>query len=123
MPGLYVINGEQITHGTDDYIQQAVVATTQLDCSKWQFLTATYTSTDAKIYINGILIASATHDYMVPKNAARLNNNLGKGSNQEETTPPYSLAYLDDLRIYNRALNITEINNLMNCPGKTHIYE
>ena len=122
MPGLYVINGMQENIGTkpNGFTKVQVVSSTSLDSSKWQLLTATYTSTDANIYINGVLIASATHSYMLPDSATRTDNNLGLGSLQNSINVA-SLAFLDDLRIYNRDLNITEINNLMICPGNAQI--
>lgn len=75
---------------------------------KWHFVVGTYDGTFMKLYVNAHLIATKNVDgnidpYGQPL-AIALTRNLG--------TEGYTPATLDDIRIYNRALNNTEIGSL-----------
>ena len=63
----------------------------------------------AKIYVNGILTGSTSVSNKLPWNVIRRYNYAGCTSWEDAD----STACIDDLRIYKRALSLTEINALM----------
>jgi hypothetical protein len=80
--------------------------------NQWQFLTATYNQTNARIYLNGTLVAELnTQNYTRPFSLFRSNCYIGKSA---WNTDGYSSSYLDDLRFYNKSLTQEEIIELMN---------
>jgi hypothetical protein len=84
----------------------------QITLNRWQFLTATFNGTIARIYLNGTLVAeSNTQNHTRPFNKARSNCYIGKSN---WATDGYSCSYLDDLRFYNKSLTQEEIIELMN---------
>ena len=77
----------------------------------WHFLTATFDGNYMKIYINGTLTSSyALSTYTIPNNVNRDHNYIGKSSIASDG---YSSSLVDDLRIYNRCLNVSEIQKIM----------
>ena len=68
----------------------------------------TFSNGVCKIYLNGIL--TATQGCITPSSVNRLYCYVGKSN---WVADPNINAYLDELRIYNRSLDATEINELM----------
>lgn len=93
----------QITYAANNN-NVVVAATTQQDV--WYYFTYVYDGVNAKIYRNGVLLASE------PKSWNTLNNNdifrLGVGSNNVGGF----IGTFDDLKIYNYALSDNQITNL-----------
>ncbi len=80
--------------------------------NQWQFLTATFNGTNARVYLNGTLIAqSNTQNYTRPFDLSRSNCYIGRSA---WASDGYSSSYLDDLRFYNKSLTQEEILELMN---------
>jgi hypothetical protein len=95
--------------------QGEVISASSLKEKQWQFLTATFDGKLMCIYIDGNLMDSQLVTFAMPQ-ISRSFNYIGESSN-----PWYdgeSDSYLDDLRFYNKSLNQSEINNLMNLPGR-----
>lgn len=102
-PSMGVFNGSNET---------LVVANSQLQINEWTHLTAVLSSGLQIIYINGVEVANEP-SYEVPARVLRKKCYIGKsgwtGSNYQ-----YLNAYIDDFKIYNRALGIDEIQADMN---------
>ena len=79
--------------------------------NKWSFLVATYNGTHGNIYINGEKTGTSNNLFFFPGNIVRKSNFIGKSNWQRDE---YSYSIIDDLRIYNRYLDDSEINYLMN---------
>ena len=88
--------------------QIAVVSNTRVYANAFYFLAATFESTQAKLYINGVLVGSISYTSFLPKNVIRTRNYLGGSSWGGSQTN----SVIDDIRIYNRALSATEIVEL-----------
>jgi len=79
-----------------------------LQTNQWYLITATRANGVAKMYINGNLDATTTYSF-TPANQ-NFNLTLGMSNNSFQSFS----GKLDELRIYNRALNLQEITNLYN---------
>ncbi len=80
--------------------------------NQWQFLTATFNGTMARVYLNGTLVGeSNTQSYIQPFNLWRNSCYIGKSNWAPDG---YSHSYLDDLRLYNKSLTHEEILESMN---------
>jgi len=76
----------------------------------WTFITGTFDGTDQNFYINGELVD--TDAFTVNTNMTR---NLRIGAGRNESTPIYYFpGDIDDVKVYNRALTLSEISNLKN---------
>ena len=74
----------------------------------WTHIASTYDGNSLKLYMNGISVCQTTSGW--PMNITRISNYIGKsyyGSNA------YANATFDEIRFYNRALNQSEIRELM----------
>jgi hypothetical protein len=80
--------------------------------NQWQFLTATYNQKNARIYLNGTLVANSnTQNHTRLFYLSRSNCYIGKSHWPHDGN---SSSYLDDLRFYNKSLTQEEIIELMN---------
>jgi len=80
--------------------------------NQWQFLTATFNGTNARVYLNGTLEGESNiQSYTRPFNLSRSNCYIGKSA---WAIDAYSNSYLDDLRFHNKSLTQEEILELMN---------
>jgi hypothetical protein len=80
--------------------------------NQWQFLTSTINGTNARIYLNGTLVAELNfQSYIRPFNIWRSSCYIGKSN---WASHGYSHSFLDDLRFYNKSLTHEEIIELMN---------
>jgi hypothetical protein len=76
---------------------------------RWHFITGTYDGTTATLYIDGKSAASRA-------GTNELNNttsNLTVGVYNDGLTGPFN-GFIDDARIYNRALSATDVRQLYN---------
>ena len=85
-----------------------LLSNTILQTNQWYLITATRANGVAKIYINGNLDATTTYSF-TPVNQ-NFNLTLGMSNNSFQSFS----GKLDELRIYNRALNLQEITNIYN---------
>jgi hypothetical protein len=92
-----------------------VISQNSLNENQWQFLTTTFDGSTMFIYINGVLTGSQSFKYQMPL-IIRAVNYIGESWNSWNDGE--SESFLDDLRFYRKSLNKTEINYLMNLPGK-----
>lgn len=79
-----------------------------LQANVWTHLAYTYSSGTCKIYLNAALTASAS--CLAPRNVNRPSCLVGKSNFWSDGALN---AHIDDLRIYSRGLDITEINELV----------
>ena len=78
--------------------------------NQWSFIAASFNGTMTKLFINSTLVAASNVSSLQPVNVLRTNNFVGKSQH----TDGYSNSKVDELRIYNRCLSQTEIEDLMN---------
>lgn len=79
----------------------------------WYFICITWDGTTHKVYVNGALDATITTSAGIP--SVNRNTFLGKVDNNAALLD----GFLDDIRIYNRALSASEIQTLNNEGGST----
>jgi hypothetical protein len=77
---------------------------------QWQFFTATFDGTSARVYLNGTLMGSSSFSFSTLASIQRSNCYIGKSAWSGDG---YSSSYLDDLRFFNKSLTQTEIVQLM----------
>ena len=89
-------------------MNQYALSNLTLQINKWTHLAHTFSNKTCKIYFNGTLTGTAACN--APRSVTRSNCYIGKSN-----WPGDGLlnAHIDELRIYNRALNLTEINQLV----------
>ena len=87
-----------------------IEGTTGLPANTWTYLAATYDGTNLRIYVNGSLVNTVpqTGAYQVTTTPLRIGGDTYAGENFP--------GLIDNLRIYNRALSLTEIQTDMNTP-------
>ena len=86
----------------------------QFEFNKWYFFSIVLEKSALMIYVNGVLDVSATiQSINIPFNVIRNSNYIG-GSNWGYTGKSGLNGKIDDLKIFNRSLNQTEINKEMN---------
>jgi hypothetical protein len=71
----------------------------------------TLSGTNARIYVNGVEVANTKAN--LPKCLNRTSIYVGK-SNVDNDNNPNANGIFDEMRLYNRALSIGEIQSLMN---------
>lgn len=89
-------------------------ANSQLNLSQWYFLTAVYDGASQKVYLNGSLVSSNTVSITISPDEKPLTIGIETPGETE-----YFTGKLDDLRIYNVALNAAEIQALYHEGGWT----
>jgi len=110
----YYIGGDEGTNDLGFWLQNTRVASTSANLvttNSWQLITVTYdrNSGDAIIYRNGINVGSGNYQGTITGN----NNKLILGKRNESDSYYYN-GYMDEVRIYNRALSAGEVTRLYN---------
>ena len=84
--------------------------TAMLPASTWSHLTTTYDGTTLRLYVNGTQVASraVSGSIAVSSGALRIGGNAIWGE--------YFRGLIDEVRVYNRALSVTELQADMNAP-------
>jgi hypothetical protein len=100
-PDFVILSGSNLIFQT--------ISTKPITLNQWQFLTSTINGTNARIYLNGTLVANI-QNYNLPIHVSRSKCYIGK-SNWPDG---YSSSHLDDLRFYYKSLTQEEIIELMN---------
>ncbi|MEO8427268.1 MAG: LamG-like jellyroll fold domain-containing protein [Verrucomicrobiota bacterium] len=83
--------------------------TTTLSPNTWNLITGTYDGSSMNLYINGFLDATSPATLSMADNG--LNVRLGA---RQYATPVVFHGLIDDVRIYNRALSLAEVQTLLN---------
>ena len=86
-----------------------------LRLEQWYFIVVTYDGQKTKIYLNGSQSAESTESGGAPQAATF---GLGIGRNLDTGGDSFA-GVIDDIRIYDRALSASEINQVMNASGDT----
>lgn len=86
-----------------------------LSVSDWSMVTVTYDSRKMRIYHNAVEVAAMKKTGSIDQNASAVTA-LGNEPVGRPAKPYHGL--LDELRIYNKALSIVEINALLNFDGQ-----
>jgi hypothetical protein len=100
----YTQNSGTPSSGADSLMSNSV-----LPLNTWSFLAATYDGSNLNFYVNGRLVTTVTYNYTLGTSTSILE--LGEdafGDNYQ--------GFLDNVRIYNRALNAGEIVSDMSTP-------
>ncbi len=92
--------------------QTSIVGNTVLSAGEWYFVTGSYDINDGlmRIYINGIEDVVSTTPYFDPMNDV---SDLYIGTRNDQSTFPFN-GKIDNVMIFNRALDIGEIQKLYN---------
>jgi glucose/arabinose dehydrogenase/PKD repeat protein len=105
---LYSSNGSKPTTETFTSAVNAVPGPTALPLNAWSHLASTYDGTTLRLFVNGTQVASKAVTGAMPNtaNPLRIGGNAVYGD--------YFAGLIDEVRVYNRALNATEIKADMN---------
>jgi hypothetical protein len=90
-------------------VQSAPISLSEND---WIFIAATYDGSSMCLYTNGVLAAQVSNPGSIGVNS----NGVGIGSGIAAGGTDYFKGYIDGVRIYNRALSPTEIQQLYATP-------
>ena len=124
----YVTKGDQsyaIKHRDNNYIEFCIYDSgwhtvwSPVDSSfngAWHHLAGTYDGSELILYVDGVLAANSLHTGSI--NGSTFNVNIGRNA---EITDRFYDGLIDDVAIFSRALNGTDINNLMNNGGASFI--
>ncbi len=85
---------------------QEVQGTTSVNTTNWYFIAASIDNLNIKVYTNGLQEASVTKN-QTPNPVGQ----TGLIGNRNNGSIPF-VGLIDDVRVYNRVLNLTEIGNL-----------
>jgi hypothetical protein len=110
--GLYAAEGTGKGPALHLWIGSADVgvgSSTVLSLNTWTFLAATYDGATMKLYVNGALVASKAKSGTIKTTVDQLH--IGGDWAGEMFT-----GLIDNVRVYNRALSATELQNDMNTP-------
>jgi hypothetical protein len=106
--GLWLNNTDRFYFEVNDNSVHGVTGTTVLSVNTWYHVVATYDGVDLKIYVNGVLDATANSPGIVIDYAA---NPLTIGDG------PYNAKFhglIDEVTIYDYPLNLTQVQDLYN---------
>jgi uncharacterized protein (TIGR02145 family) len=92
-------------------IDQVAVSSQTMSLQKktWYHIAATYNGTEMKIYINGVLSGTSIATHIIGNSLP-----LFIGYQNLPSWEYYTMGRLDEIRIYNRALSVLEIEKLYN---------
>lgn len=80
-------------------------------------ITVDYTSREAKVYKNGILIGSGIGANLTAGNTSPTNGDDGSIGSEDSGTPELFNGWIEDARVYSRALSANEILTMYTCEG------
>jgi len=89
----------------DESYKTEMISKTAINLNVWTYLAVVFHEGKAEIYLNGTCDSSGS--LYIPRNVRRFSNFIGKSN---WATNQNIHAYLDDLKIFNRALTSSEIN-------------
>ena len=91
--------------------ERGIAGPSALPLNTWSHLALTYDGAMLRFYVNGQLVGSKAQSGSIPVTSGP----LGIGGNNIWSNE-YFLGRIDEVRIYNRALSQSEIQNDMNTP-------
>jgi hypothetical protein len=98
-------------HTNNENITGYAISNVPLNDSVWYFLAATFDGKSLNIYVNGVLRnVYSPLNYILPLSLVRNYNYIGKSY---KSSNGFSHSYIDDLKFFNKSLNVTQINQLM----------
>ena len=92
---------------------KVVNATNAVTLNTWQHVAGVWNGSDLKIYVNGILMATTTG--VTETSFASTSNSMFLGNNQAGTGAEKFTGSIDEVRIWNFARTIEQINGSKNC--------
>src|SRR5207344_402279 len=101
-------NGRPDTENFIGGSAKVLLGPSALPTGTWSYLTATYDGSTVRLYVNGTQVSSlaATGPITTSTGALRIGGNVVWGGE-------WFNGWIDEIRIYNRALNASEITNDM----------
>lgn len=95
---------------------------TKIQANKWTFLSATYDSEYMKLYEDGIKIAEVrkTGEFLKNKDAVTIIGNYPHLTNYSAYFDDFFEGFIDELTVYNRELNSSEIKRLFKSEQKNY---
>ena len=91
--------------------EQKVTSTSKLTTNQWKHVAVTIGNNKTTIYVDGTEVASSSAITIKPSDLRPALNYIGRS---QFSSDPYFTGYLDDIRIYNYALNADEVKAAMN---------
>ena len=88
-----------------------MTSTSKLTANQWKHVAVTIGNNKTTIYVDGIEVASSSAITIKPSDLRPALNYIGRS---QFSSDPYFTGYLDDIRIYNYALNADEVKAAMN---------
>ncbi len=108
--GVLVADFEDMATG----LNHPVSGNTVLPIGEWQHAAVTYDGTTWRLYLNGRLEAEQPSDGQVPRSDSIQHASLGTSMNSTGTPEGYFAGTLDEVRIWNYARSLTQIQTAMN---------
>ena len=111
---LYTSNGSKPRAETFNGVENTAAGTTALPLNAWSHVAATYDNANLRFYVNGALVATKATSGAMPNTtgALRIGGNAVWGE--------YFSGLIDEVRVYNRALNASEIDfDMKNAVGSS----
>jgi glucose/arabinose dehydrogenase len=111
---LYGSNGSKPRTENFTGVENTAAGTSALPLNAWSHLAATYDGTNLRFYVNGVLVTTKATTGAMPNtaNALRIGGNAVWGE--------YFSGLIDEVRVYNRALNASEIDfDMKNAVGSS----
>jgi len=113
---IFSIGGDTAANGKLFYKSKngaSIVSTSSIVANQWTHVAVTFTGSQAQIYLNGVLDATASGDFSLPNDtsvtATSIGAWLGNGNGQ------YFKGDIDEFRVWNAVLTPADITNTMNC--------
>lgn len=79
--------------------------------------TIDYTTKQVKLYLNGVLVSTATADNVTPGNTSATNSKTLSMGIDDDIATEFADAFYEDIRIYNRVLSENEIMSIYTSQG------
>lgn len=92
---------------------KVAIATNAVAINTWQHVAGVWNGSDLKIYVNGILMATTTG--VTESSFAATSNTVMIGNNQAGTGAERFTGSIDEIRIWNFARTVEQINGSKNC--------
>jgi hypothetical protein len=98
--------------------EQSINAPSALALNQWSNVAITETGGTARMYVNGVLVASNTAMTLTPSSMGNTSQNyIGKS----QYADPLLQAQVDDFQIYDHALSASDITALQTAPGAGNV--
>ncbi|MGJ0483601.1 MAG: LamG-like jellyroll fold domain-containing protein [Methylomicrobium sp.] len=106
---VYALYSEEDSGLPASYIKDSeyhgVTGSNRLPTNTWSHLVATYDGNNQRLYVNGVKVAESAQKALIQQSKGKLR--IGGNSLWKE----YFHGYIDEVRIYNRALSANEVNS------------